>query len=55
MPSSGIYSEISGFFEVDGIVLGNYFWAKYLGNFLGADEFIFEEFSLTSRDVFLVA
>ena len=31
LPDSGFYPEISGFFEADGIFLGNFFLAKNLG------------------------
>ena len=35
LPDSGFYPEISGFFEADGIFLGNFFLAKNLGKNLG--------------------
>ena len=35
LPDSGFYPEISGFFEADGIFLGNFFLAKTLGKNLG--------------------
>ena len=35
LPDSGFYPEISGFFEADGIFLGNFFLAKNLGKDLG--------------------
>ena len=35
LPDSGFYPEISGFFEADGIFLGNFFLAKNLGKISG--------------------
>ena len=35
LPDSGFYPEISGFFEADGIFLGNFLLAKNLGKNLG--------------------
>ena len=35
LPDSGFYPKISGFFEADGIFLGNLFLVKNLGKNLG--------------------
>ena len=52
---AGSYPEISGFFEVGGIFLGNLFLEKYLaknlGNLQGAGKYFWGGCSLASRSV----